>query len=298
MVPKEHFARIQGINQTLNGGLNIISAPLGALLLEVLPMQGILAIDVVSALFAILPLFFISIPQPERIESGESIESSVWQDVKVGFQYVLDWPGMLILIGMAMMINFLLTPAGALMPLLVTEHFKGGVIQLGWLEATFGIGVIIGGIGLGVWGGFKRRVATAMFGVTGLGTGFIILGVLPGSGFYLALGAVIIAGIMIPIANGAIGAIFQAAVPPEMQGRVFTLVGSGASAMAPVGLIFGGPVADAFGVQSWFLIGGLVCTTLGIVGFFLPALMNIDQESQEKSEVELPVEQSEAIAAD
>ncbi len=59
MVPHEHMTRIQGINQTLNGGLNIISAPLGALLLELLPMYGIVAIDVVTAAVAILPLFLV-----------------------------------------------------------------------------------------------------------------------------------------------------------------------------------------------------------------------------------------------
>ena len=49
LVPKEHLARVQGFNQALNGGLNIISAPLGAFLLSILPMQGILGIDVGTA---------------------------------------------------------------------------------------------------------------------------------------------------------------------------------------------------------------------------------------------------------
>jgi DHA3 family macrolide efflux protein-like MFS transporter len=57
MVPNEHLSRIQGLNQMLMGGLNIISAPLGALLLEVLPMQGVLAIDVGTAMLAVVPLF-------------------------------------------------------------------------------------------------------------------------------------------------------------------------------------------------------------------------------------------------
>ncbi len=57
MVPKEHLTRIQGINQMLNGGLNIVAAPLGALMLELLPMQAILGLDVVTAVLAILPLF-------------------------------------------------------------------------------------------------------------------------------------------------------------------------------------------------------------------------------------------------
>ena len=46
LVPKDQLARVQGFNQALHSGLNIISAPLGAYLLEVLSMQGILGIDV------------------------------------------------------------------------------------------------------------------------------------------------------------------------------------------------------------------------------------------------------------
>ena len=52
MVPKEHLARIQGLNQMLQGGMNIASAPLGALLLAWLPMEGVLAIDVFTAMLA------------------------------------------------------------------------------------------------------------------------------------------------------------------------------------------------------------------------------------------------------
>ena len=38
MVPKEHLARVAGLNQTMMGVMNIISPPLGALLLSVLPL--------------------------------------------------------------------------------------------------------------------------------------------------------------------------------------------------------------------------------------------------------------------
>src|SRR5215208_4891477 len=65
LVPREHLARVQGFNQALYGGLNIVSAPLGAFLLSSLPMQGILSIDVGTALLAISILLFIQIPQPE-----------------------------------------------------------------------------------------------------------------------------------------------------------------------------------------------------------------------------------------
>src|SRR5215207_6954279 len=66
LVPKEHLSRVQGFDQALYGGLNIVSAPLGAYLLSVLPMQGILGIDVATALLAMSILLFVQIPQPER----------------------------------------------------------------------------------------------------------------------------------------------------------------------------------------------------------------------------------------
>jgi DHA3 family macrolide efflux protein-like MFS transporter len=122
MVPVEHLTRIQGINQMLNGGLNVVAAPLGALLLQVLPLQGILAIDVITAAFAIVPLVFIKVPQPERIERQvlESVDRpTVWQDFREGLQYMMSWPGLLIIAFMAVLINFLLTPAFSLLPLLI-----------------------------------------------------------------------------------------------------------------------------------------------------------------------------------
>ena len=65
-VPVENLTRVQGINQMLNGGLNIVSAPLGALLLELMSMQAILMIDVATALLAILPLKYHSDPTTKQ----------------------------------------------------------------------------------------------------------------------------------------------------------------------------------------------------------------------------------------
>lgn len=118
MVPVEYLTRIQGLNQMLNGGLNIVAAPLGALLLGILPMQGILAIDMVTALTAILPLSFIKIPQPERLEQASS---TVWQDFKAGLRYVLGWKGLRIASLGTVAINFTIIPAFSLLPLMVKD---------------------------------------------------------------------------------------------------------------------------------------------------------------------------------
>ncbi len=66
MVPDSQLSRVAGLNQALQGAMSIVAPPLGALLLSALPMYGIILIDVVTACFAITPLFFIPIPQPVK----------------------------------------------------------------------------------------------------------------------------------------------------------------------------------------------------------------------------------------
>jgi DHA3 family macrolide efflux protein-like MFS transporter len=290
MVPKEHLTRIQGINQMLNGGLNIVAAPLGALLLELLPIQGILAIDVGTAILAIAPLFVFAIPQPERTENGNlqaDEKTSVWQDFAAGLRYVVSWPAILIIASMAVLINFLLTPAFSLLPLLVKEYFNGDAIQLGWVNSAFGVGIIAGGLLLSVWGGFRRKIMTSMLGLAGMGIGTLLMSQVPPTGIYIAIGAALIVGIMQPITNGPIFAVMQSTVAPDMQARVFSLLSSAAGGMSPIGLLIAGPLSDKFGIQTWFMLGGTICLMMAIIGYFIPALRNIETDQEDVDEVPL-----------
>ena len=278
MVPEKHLTRISGANQTLHGAINIVAPPTGALLLEVLPMQGVLSIDIATALLAILPLVFIHIPQPVRTdETGqEGAQGGFMQDVHEGLRYVASWPGLLAILVMATVINFLLTPTSALMPLLITKHFGLGALEFGLMDSAWGFGVIIGGLILSAWGGFKRKVATSMMGIIGIGLGVTIVGLTPANLYTMAVAGMAFAGIMNPITNGPLFALIQSAVKPEMQGRVMSLVISAASAMSPLSLMVAGPVSDAIGIRTWFWFGGLFCLMMGFGAFFVPAIMNVE----------------------
>jgi len=280
MVPKEQLARLAGLNQTLQGLLSVFAPPLGALLLGLLPMQGVLAIDVITALLAILPLLFVSIPQPTRAPAadGGPARTTYFQDLRAGFRYVVRWPGLFALILMAMLLNFLLVPASSLTPLVVTKVFGKGVVELGWTETIFGVGMIIGGLGLGAWGGFKRRIHTSLMGVLGISAGVILIGVAPSSMFPLMLVGMFILGVTQVFANGPLTAIFQGSIEPEMQGRVFSLVNAGATAMMPLSLMVAGPLADGLGLRVWYWIGGGLCILVTIIAFATPAIVQIEDQ--------------------
>ncbi|MDY7041595.1 MAG: MFS transporter [Chloroflexota bacterium] len=277
MVPKEHLSRVAGLNQTLNGVLNIVGPPLGALLLGVMPLYGVMLVDVGTAMLAIISLLFVHIPQPARADESGAKKTSIWIEMREGLRYIQDWPGLMVLIGAAMVFKIALTPAFSLMPLLVSEHFNGGATQLSLLESVAGVGILVGGLVLSVWGGFRRRIYTSMMGMIVMGLGFVALGLVPGEMFWIALVSIFVIGLMIPLVDGPIMAILQEVVAPEIQGRVFTLMGSLLWLTSPFSLAIAGPVSDWVGLQAWYVAAGVLCGTIGLAGFFVPAVVNIEQ---------------------
>jgi DHA3 family macrolide efflux protein-like MFS transporter len=176
-----------------------------------------------------------------------------------------------------MLLNFVLSPGMSLLPLFVTKHLHGGAMQLGWLEAAVGGGIVLGGLLLAVWGGFRRRIVTVFCGIVGMGAGVLALGFAPANGLWIAVGAFGVVGAMNALANGPLQALLQSHVDPGMQGRVFTLLGSLATAMSPFGLAVAGPLADLWGISFWYLLSGAVLTLVGVAAFFVPAIMRLEE---------------------
>lgn len=177
--------------------------------------------------------------------------------------------------------NFLVTPGYTFTPLLVTDHFKKGVFELSMVESVFSMGMIIGGLVLSIWGGFKRNIYTILLGILGLAVGTGLIAAAPADNFFLALSGMALAGFMNPITNGPIFAIIQTHVEPEMQGRVFSLLETMVSAMMPISMLVAAPIAKLIGIRGWLAFGASGCLIIGVVGFFLPPLIQIEDNRKE-----------------
>lgn len=278
MVPEKHLSRVGGMNQTLAGVAGIFIPPLGALAIEVLPMPGVLAIDVATAVPAIVSLLFIAIPQPPRTGLPETSggQSSLWAEMRTGLRFLLGWKALLALSAIGIGVNMLGRAAGSLSPLLVMQHFGGDALALGWWQSAVGLGTLLGGIVLGVWGGFRRRVVTQMLALALDGLAILVVGLSPSQAFAFAVGAVFCIGFLEAIVLGLSGAIAQVLIPPAMQGRVFALLLSVSQGMAPLGLLLAGPIADAHGVRFWWVLTGIVITAMGGGALLVPAIVHIE----------------------
>jgi MFS transporter, DHA3 family, macrolide efflux protein len=269
-------AGVAGLNQLLQGIMLIAGPPLGALLVSLWPLAAVLGIDVVTACIAVLLLTVISIPQPQRA-TPQGRQPGMLDEMVAGLRYIWRWPGLLAVLLIATVINLVLTPAFTLVPILVTQHFGGDALLLASMNAAQGIGLLLGGVLLSIWGGFKQRMRTALLGLIGLGIGTLLLGLAPADMASIALVGMLVVGIMGPLVNGPFFAVIQTIVAPEMQGRVFTVAGSISMGVAPLGLAFAGPLADALGVRSWYLIGGVICFIMSAIVIGNPAIMNLEK---------------------
>ena len=279
MVPNEYLPKVGGMNQTLNGILGITAPPLGALLLSLIPMHWIMSIDVLTAAAAILPLLFIDIPQPVRI-SKPSRAWAVVHEMAEGLGYVVHYRTLFFIVGTCTLANIFLGPVQSFLPLLITEVFGGGALELGLATSAAGIGVIIGGLVMTTWGGFRRRLVTSAVGWIGIGIAYMAVILLP-AGFFIGFISIrLIAGLFVPIGCAPLEAWYQTKIPPDKQGRVFAVLGSIDQLTMPFGLAIGGALSAAVPLRFWWFLVGISHAALGIAWLVMPIVKRAETERE------------------
>jgi DHA3 family macrolide efflux protein-like MFS transporter len=274
IVPEKHLARANGLNMTLHGAINMVAPLTGAFLMEALKMQWVLAVDIVTAAIAVGILIQLTIPQPPR--TTLSVKPHIIGDMVQGFRYVASSRGLLLLLILIAVMSFFAAPGISLMPLFVTKHLGGEVFKLGWLQTARGAGIISGGLILGMWGGFNRRIVTTFTFIIIQAIVIMVFSFTTESLFFMGVAMVFVAGVSGALLNGPLMAIFQSTVAKDVQGRFFALMGSITGAMMPLGLVIVGPVADTIGVSLTFFISGAAVMICALTGFFFRDLMNIE----------------------
>ena len=151
-----------------------------------------------------------------------------------------------------------------------------GAFELSLVEAVFSIGMIIGGLVLGAWGGFKKKIITILAGIMGIAGSTTLIAAAGVDQFYLAIVGMSLSGFMMPIVNGPIYAVMQSEVELDIQGRVFTLVSSLSTAMMPLSMLVAAPVAEWIGIRGWLALAAAGCFLIGVGGLFVPALINLE----------------------
>lgn len=264
IVPKEQLMRIGGINSTLSSMMMFLSPAVSGAILSVSPIATVLFIDVVTAVIGVSITATVKIePYEKKIGS----ELSGIEQVKEGISYLKQNTFIRNLLLFQILTLFLISPSAFLTPLMVSRTFGAEVWRLTASEMTYSLGMVLGGVLISVWGGFKKRAHTTLLAGAVYGAVMIGLGLAPAFLIYLALNTMI--GITSPCYNTPITVSIQERVDPSMHGRIFSLMQIASSCALPLGMAFFGPLADLIQVQ-WLLIGAgalVLGTSICIWGF-------------------------------
>jgi MFS family permease len=301
MIPKEQYARASGMHSVVHSASGIGAPILAGALIGVVGIGGILAFDIITFVIAILALLVVFIPQPKQTEEGRAGQGSLWKEAGYGFRYIFKRPSLLGLQLALFAINFIAAFGLILLAPMILARTGNNEVALGTVQSFFGIGGVVGGVLLSIWGGPKRRVHGVLLGISS--SSLLGLGLM-GIGRTVALWAAgaFFASFFIPFINGANQSIWQSKVKPDVQGRVFAVRRLIAQITTPLAFVLAGPLADRIfepgmrpggvleplfggmlgsgpgtGIALIFIATAILGTMAGLAGYLFPAIREAEE---------------------
>lgn len=262
LVSKEQLGRANGMIQIGESASIIVAPTVAGLLLHLYGLQAVILIDLIAFTFAIATLFFAKIPEVNSVNKKKLNTKQFFAEAKEGWNYLMARPAFKSLLIFGALINLLLGFLNVLMqPLIIALSSEQ---TLGIVLSITGIGMLLGGIMISIWGGPKNRIngiflscglAGVMIALAGLTTSIVFITAC----FFLFL-------FLIPIVNSCSQALWQSKVEPTIQGRVFTIRRMLGVSLYPLAIIMAGPLVDKV-LNPIMEPGGLLADSVGqIIG--------------------------------
>ncbi len=313
MIPKEHYGRANGMIALAGSASGILAPIIAGAMFGIIGVGGIMTFDIVTFVFAILMLFVVVIPQPKVSAEGRAARGNLWQESGYGFQYIFSRPSLFGLQAVFFFVNLTAMFSFSLTTPMILARSGSDASVLSISQSVGAVGGVLGGVLLSIWGGPKRKI----YGVLGGMVLINLVGTLPlGIGqsvVWWAAGGFMV-GAVIPILNGSNQVIWQAKVPPDVQGRVFAVRRLIAQISAPIAMLSAGPLADRVfepamaeggalvstlgwlvgtgpgaGMGLMFVITAILGTFVGLAGYLFPAVRNVEDIMPDHDEAEVAI---------
>ena len=268
LVPEEYLMKYNGMNATMQSIVQFAAPAVAGTVLSIGTFRSTLFIDIVTALIGIGLLSCVLLPKQEA--SNENV--SVFAEIKAGISYAFSDKiigKILIAYGRFILLS---VPAGFMAALLVSRVYGDVYWYLTAVELVGFAGMALGGVLMGIWGGFKSRVKTFAIGLLILSIMTIGMGVSPYFILYLVM--MFVYSIALTIIQTATTTIIQEKAESSMLGRVFGLMGAMYSGFLPVGMAIFGPLADMLPLQ-WIMVGSGIALVLVTVYLQVKSKLNL-----------------------
>ncbi|MBE7384644.1 MAG: MFS transporter [Leptolyngbya sp. SIO1E4] len=243
IVPKQHYARASAFESLQMSGSYIFAPAMAGAFYNITGLSGILIVDLITFGVAFTSLNVVSIPQPTEQRSHQSASSeTVIQRLTFGIRYLWKRPKLKVFLSFILIINIINSISLTILPAMLLAHSGNNPRFVGVLFSFFGVGGLLGGVTLSIWGGPKRRIHGLLIPEVVSKTALIILALAQQN--VVKIGTALVSGFCAPFPMSCSKAIWRSQVEPEVQGRVFAARFLLTRLFIPLGAMISGPLAD------------------------------------------------------
>ena len=253
-------------------------------------LLAVTEIDIVFGLTAALLgvcALLVMLIRPELAEApkGEVEASTILSECLAGFGVLAHNKPLRVLIGLFTAQTFVAGLVMVMMVVVAIELLDMGEAGVGYLNAAFGVGALVGALGaLGLTG--ARRLSPAfLIGLALWGLPLIVLGLTPSTGAALLLFGVV--GVGNSLVDVACFTLVQRAVPDEVLARVFGVIQFTWLSSVGIGGLLAPVLIDAFGIEEALIITGAFLPVLVLL--LGRAVMKIDAQAAAPEAQELRI---------
>jgi len=281
MVPEQKLPRINGINFLFTGIIGIFAQLIAAILWLIFPISLILWLDVITFFIALLPLLLIKIPSViKKTETNEMVEkNSFLKEFRLGFKTLRAIPGLLILLFLGMMSNFLLRPLVTLLPLFVIIH-GGDTVNYALTLVFLHGGTIIGAVATSIKKKWPHKIRIIFVGTVVIMGGSLVVALAPRGLFFMIFMGGIILGIAMPIINSLTQTFIQTIVPKDKLGRITSIDWFLSNLMSPIGAIISGPLAIILGIPNLLIYSAIIGLIIPVSLWSFTKIRKLDYDDE------------------
>jgi MFS family permease len=310
LVPAERLGNFNGLVQLGQAIPKVVSPVVAGVLVGLIGLPGVILIDFATYLVGVTATFLARVPLPPAPSDAAPTPSSAsfFREITAGWRYLRANPTMLVVLGFFGVTYFAIGIVNVSGPALVLSFASAA--SLGSALSMAGVGFVGGSILMSAWGGPRRRIYGVLGFTIPFGLGIALAGLYPS--VLLIVAAMLLVTVTAPLIFGSSQALWQARVPPHLQGRVFALRDMVVRSALPLAYVIAGPLADRVfeplmsehgalagsagrllgvghgrGVALMFVLFGTITMAAALLALLSPRVRHVEDEAQGEPALDL-----------
>ncbi|HHT57463.1 MFS transporter [Herbinix luporum] len=290
LVKKDQLMEANSLNSLVMNIGNVLSPIIAAILYDGLGIKAILILSSISFVLSAISELFIKIPNTHKKPEKISIKAFK-TDLMEGIDIIRSNRLISTMIGLGTIINFSIGPLFGIGLIYISkEVLKVSDMQFGFYQMVLSASMLLAPL---ICGGIIKKIKIGRLthiSFTVIAVLIFVMSILPSSIFLRSfnsnmvsyIGLLIISfivGLVVTVANIALGTLFNQVVPLELMGRTSTVYNLAVTVFIPVGQMIFGILYDIINPSVVIIISGFILMIA--IALYKKTLLSYDERELE-----------------